>query len=148
MMKRGCIKSQKWFINKTQYFTYQESLFYMNATRKSYKLQERGFISKTKRINARLHENMQHVKLGGMLGPQMSLFYHIFLTPFPSFSIFYHSINHINNPLRPISWLNMGSFLLFPNHVFQVFLSEFVIKCYKTNICSLYLKYWIKICDV
>ena len=70
----------------------------------------------------------------------MSLFYHIFLTPFLSFCIFYHSINHINNPLRPISWLNMGSFLLFPNHVFQVFLNEFVIKCYKTNIYSLYLK--------
>ena len=48
----------------------QEILFYMNATRKSYKLQERRFLSKTKRINARLHEDMQHVKLGGMLGLQ------------------------------------------------------------------------------
>ena len=48
-------------VTKMAYKHNQEILFYMNATRKSYKLQERRFLSKTKRINARLHEDMQHV---------------------------------------------------------------------------------------
>ena len=54
---------------------------------------------------------------GGVASPKCHLtilFFYTILHHSPRLSRFHYSINHINNPLRPISWLNMGSFLLFP----------------------------------